>query len=68
VKHSPRFAGKAKYGFSNRAFRALVDLLAVRWMKKRYLRYEVREMDRVSEPMKEINREVVHEAGPRPRG
>jgi len=46
VKHSPRFAGTAKYGFRNRAWRAFVDLLAVRWMKSRYLRYEVREVGR----------------------
>ena len=46
VKHSPRFAGTAKYGFRNRALRAFIDLLAVRWMKKRYLRYEVTEVDR----------------------
>jgi glycosyltransferase involved in cell wall biosynthesis len=44
VKHAPRFAGKAKYGLRNRAIRAFVDLLAVRWMKKRYLRYEVTEV------------------------
>jgi len=44
VKHSPRFAGTAKYGFRNRAWRAFVDLLAVRWMKKRYLRYQVQEV------------------------
>lgn len=44
VKHSPRFAGTAKYGMWNRALRALVDLLAVRWMKKRYIRYEVSEI------------------------
>jgi hypothetical protein len=30
----------------NRALRAFVDLLAVRWMKKRYLRYEAREVGR----------------------
>jgi glycosyltransferase involved in cell wall biosynthesis len=46
VKHSPRYAGVAKYGFRNRAFRAFADLLAVRWMKKRYLRYESREIRR----------------------
>jgi glycosyltransferase involved in cell wall biosynthesis len=40
VKHSQRFAGTAKYGFRNRAFRAFVDLLAIRWMKSRYLRYD----------------------------
>jgi dolichol-phosphate mannosyltransferase len=44
VKHSPRFAGTAKYGFRNRAWRAFCDLLAVRWMKKRYLRYEAKEI------------------------
>src|SRR6266550_5336036 len=44
VKHSPRFAGTAKYGFRNRAFRAFIDLLAVRWMKSRYLRYQATEI------------------------
>jgi dolichol-phosphate mannosyltransferase len=44
VAHSPRFAGVAKYGFRNRAWRAFCDLLAVRWMKKRTLRYEVEEV------------------------
>jgi dolichol-phosphate mannosyltransferase len=46
VKHSQRYAGTAKYGFRNRAFRAFVDLLAVRWMKKRYLRYQADEVTR----------------------
>ncbi len=49
VKHSPRFAGTAKYGFRNRALRAFVDLLAVRWMKSRHIRYEAREI-RPSDP------------------
>jgi dolichol-phosphate mannosyltransferase len=44
VKHSPRFAGTAKYGFGNRAFRAFIDLLGVRWMKTRYIRYQVSEV------------------------
>lgn len=44
VKHSPRHAGTAKYGLRNRAVRAFVDLLAVRWMKHRYMRYEVSEV------------------------
>src|SRR3954471_14581474 len=39
VKHSPRFAGTAKYGFGNRAFVGIADLFGVRWMKKRYLKY-----------------------------
>jgi glycosyltransferase involved in cell wall biosynthesis len=46
VKHSPRHAGTAKYGLRNRALRAFIDLLAVRWMKERYMRYEVREVGR----------------------
>jgi len=44
VKHSARFAGTPKYGFRNRALRAGLDLLAVRWMKSRYLRYAVTEV------------------------
>src|SRR5688572_30662409 len=44
VKHSARFAGTAKYGFGNRAVRAFIDLLGVRWMKERYLRYETDEV------------------------
>lgn len=39
VSHKPRFAGVSKYGIANRALRSFVDLLAVRWMKKRWLRY-----------------------------
>jgi hypothetical protein len=46
VKHSQRYAGTAKYGLRNRAWRAFIDLLAVRWMKKRYLKYEVHEVNR----------------------
>jgi len=41
VNHRPRRRGASKYGVWNRAFRALADLLAVRWMKKRRLDYEV---------------------------
>jgi glycosyltransferase involved in cell wall biosynthesis len=44
VKHSQRFAGTAKYGFRNRALRAFIDLLAVRWMKNRCLRYQATEV------------------------
>ncbi|HET6248841.1 MAG TPA: glycosyltransferase family 2 protein [Tepidisphaeraceae bacterium] len=46
VKHSQRYAGTAKYGLRNRALRAFVDLFAVRWMKSRYLRYNVDEVRR----------------------
>ena len=41
VGHRPRLAGRSKYGISNRLLRSFIDLLAVRWMKKRRLDYEV---------------------------
>lgn len=44
VKHSARFAGTAKYGFGNRAFVGIYDLIGVRWLKKRWIRYEAREV------------------------
>ena len=44
IKHSQRYAGTAKYGFRNRAFVGIADLLGVRWMKKRSLRYQASEV------------------------
>ncbi|MGR3311022.1 MAG: glycosyltransferase family 2 protein [Candidatus Brocadiales bacterium] len=41
VNHLPRKYGVSKYGIRNRIFRAFYDLLAVRWMKKRRLNYEI---------------------------
>ena len=43
VNHRPRRFGTSKYGVMNRVFVAGVDLLVVRWMKSRVLRYEVAE-------------------------
>ena len=43
VNHRRRRFGNSKYGIGNRALRAFVDLLVVRWMKDRQLRYEVAE-------------------------
>lgn len=43
VGHRPRRHGESKYGIGNRLMPSFVDLLAVRWMKKRKLRYEVKE-------------------------
>ncbi|MFQ5685871.1 MAG: glycosyltransferase family 2 protein [Candidatus Scalindua sp.] len=40
VKHNPRIYGKSKYNIRNRIFKSFLDLLAVRWMKKRNLYYE----------------------------
>jgi glycosyltransferase involved in cell wall biosynthesis len=39
----PRVAGSAHYGVLNRVFAATLDLMAVRWMKARMIRYEVAE-------------------------
>jgi len=41
VNHRPRRFGRSHYGVRNRAWRGLVDLLGVRWMQSRRLRYEV---------------------------
>jgi dolichol-phosphate mannosyltransferase len=43
VKNRPRRFGQSKYGVMNRVFIATADLLVVRWMKNRVLRYEVAE-------------------------
>lgn len=43
VNHRPRRFGQSKYGIMNRAFVAFADLLVVRWMKTRLLRYEIAE-------------------------
>lgn len=43
VAHRPRLSGRSKYNVRNRLFRSLADLLAVRWMKRRALRYRVTE-------------------------
>lgn len=44
VNHRPRRFGRSKYGIRNRLFCGLYDLLVVRWMKRRRLRYEVEEV------------------------
>jgi glycosyltransferase involved in cell wall biosynthesis len=41
VGHRPRRFGRSKYGVLNRAVVAVADLLVIRWMKARLLRYEV---------------------------
>jgi dolichol-phosphate mannosyltransferase len=43
VSHRPRRFGRTKYNIRNRMVRAFADLLAVRWMKKRHLTYEIKE-------------------------
>jgi hypothetical protein len=41
VRHHPRQHGQSKYNTRNRAWRAFLDLLAVRWMQSRRLRYAI---------------------------
>jgi len=43
VNHRSRRFGQSKYGVMNRVFVAFADLLVVRWMKARHLRYVVAE-------------------------
>ena len=42
VRHYPRAHGISKYGVGNRLFKGLYDLIAVRWMQARCLRYRAR--------------------------
>jgi dolichol-phosphate mannosyltransferase len=41
VSNNPRFSGQGHYGVWNRLFKSFADLLAVRWMKKRVIRYQI---------------------------
>jgi glycosyltransferase involved in cell wall biosynthesis len=52
VQNRPRRFGQSKYGVMNRVFVATADLLVVRWMKNRFLRYQVAE-DLGGEPGRE---------------
>ena len=44
VSHHPRAAGESKYGIGNRAFKALRDLFAVRWMRSRLIHLPLHEV------------------------
>jgi len=41
VQHFEREAGQSKFNIFNRSIRPLQDLFAYRWMKSRYIRYEI---------------------------
>ena len=43
IGHRPRKFGVSKYTTWNRMWRAFVDLLVVKWMKSRHIRYEIEE-------------------------
>jgi len=46
VNHRPRQYGSSKYNIRNRILKSFIDLLAVRWMKKRKLNYEIEENEK----------------------
>lgn len=46
VRHHPRRHGISKYGVGNRLFKGLYDLMAVRWMHSRVLRYRLKDGQR----------------------
>jgi dolichol-phosphate mannosyltransferase len=41
IRNRPRLHGESKYGVWNRLWKSLYDLLAVRWMKSRWIRIEL---------------------------
>src|SRR5205809_2243169 len=43
VSTNPRLSGTSHYGVWNRLFKSFCDLLAIRWMKSRALRYQIAE-------------------------
>jgi len=43
IAHHPRKFGVSKYTTWNRMWLAFIDLLAVKWMKNRHIRYEIEE-------------------------
>ncbi|MDP4186201.1 MAG: glycosyltransferase [Bacteroidota bacterium] len=42
VRHFPRIAGEAKYHLMNRLVGPFVDLLAYKWMEKKYINYTIK--------------------------
>lgn len=48
VNHRARERGSTKYGMWNRVFRALRDMFAVRWMRWRMIRYQLRDEDTIN--------------------
>lgn len=43
VRHFARVAGKSKYNLRNRLVAPFIDCFAYRWMKKRYINYQISE-------------------------
>jgi len=43
VRHFPRIAGESKYNLKNRLVAPFIDCFAFRWMKNRYINYQIAE-------------------------
>jgi glycosyltransferase involved in cell wall biosynthesis len=43
VSTNPRFSGESHYGVWNRLFKSFRDLLGIRWLKSRQIKYEIAE-------------------------
>lgn len=43
VRHFPRVAGKSKFNLGNRLVAPFIDCFAYRWMKKRYINFQISE-------------------------
>lgn len=43
VNHRPRRAGVSKYGIWDRARKTVLDLLGIRWLQSRHIRYRIKE-------------------------
>ena len=43
VRHFPRMAGQSKFNLRNRLIAPFLDCFAFRWMKKRYINYQITE-------------------------
>ena len=43
VNHRPRIRGKSNYHLFNRFLSPIIDMLAVRWMRKRAIHYKIKE-------------------------
>jgi dolichol-phosphate mannosyltransferase len=56
VGHRPRRFGRSKFGVRNRAGRAFVDLLVVRWMQSRVLRYTIEPDETAEGPVRDKGR------------
>jgi dolichol-phosphate mannosyltransferase len=54
VNHRERSKGHTKYNFFNRSFNTVADMLAVRWMHKRQLKYQLVEDQAPVQPCKDL--------------